>query len=153
MHGSSIHCQWSSFFWAPHKKITIGNNVGIGMRCVFACDSTIGNNVAIADHVAFLNSDDHNFDIIGKTIWESGRGDKYSITVGDDVWIGHGAILLSPLTIGKGSIIAAGSVVTKDVNPYSIVGGSPAKLIRMRFTSEQITEHEQKLAENKIGEK
>lgn len=123
------------------------------MRCVFACDSTIGNNVAIADHVAFLNSDDHNFDIIGKTIWESGRGDKYSITVGDDVWIGHGAILLSPLTIGKGSIIAAGSVVTKDVNPYSIVGGSPAKLIRMRFTSEQITEHEQKLAENKIGEK
>ena len=75
-------------------------------------------------------------------MWDSGRGDKYKITVDDDVWIGHGSIILSPTYIGRGSIIAAGSIVIKDVPAYSIVGGNPARIIKMRFTPQEIAEHE-----------
>lgn len=64
--------------------------------------------------------------------------DKYSVVIGNDVWIGYGAKILSGVTIGDGAIIAAGAVVTKDVSPYSIVGGVPAKEIRKRFSEEEI---------------
>ena len=146
-HGKNIHCQYSTYFWSPHKDIILGNNVAIGERCTFISDTLIGNKVAIAGSVAFLNSDDHNYNIVGKTIWDSGRGDKYKIIVEDDVWIGHGSIILSPVRIGRGAIIAAGSVVTKDVSPYNMVGGSPAKLIKLRFNKEEIIEHERLLVE------
>jgi acetyltransferase-like isoleucine patch superfamily enzyme len=147
--GNNVHCQFSTTFWSPHRDIVLGNNVCIGPRCYFLCDIKIGNKVLIAPAVAFLNSDDHNFNIIGKTIWDSGRGDNYKIVVEDDVWIGHGAIILSPVNIGRGAIIAAGSVVTKDVPRYNIVGGSPAKLIKWRFTKEEIIEHECRLVKSK----
>jgi acetyltransferase-like isoleucine patch superfamily enzyme len=143
--GKNVHCKPSVTFWSPHKDIILGNNVGIGPRCLFLCDTKIGNKVVIAASVAFLNSDDHNYSIIGKTIWDSGRGDNYRIKVEDDVWIGHGAIILSPCTIGRGAIVAAGSVVTKDVLPYSIVGGSPAKLLKYRFSKAEIFKHESML--------
>lgn len=58
--------------------------------------------------------------------------------IGNDVWICQGAILLGGITVGDGAIIAAGAVVTKDVEPYTIVGGVPAKVIRKRFTEEEI---------------
>ena len=60
----------------------------------------------------------------------------HRVTIGHDVWIGHGATLLPGVTIGNGAVIGAGAVVSKDVAPYTIVGGVPAKLIRERFTSE-----------------
>jgi len=141
-YGNNIHCQSSTTFWSPHKHIILGNNVGIGYRCTFLCDIEIGNKVLIASEVALLNSDDHRFDVVGKTIWDSGRGDQYKIIIEDDVWIGHGVIILSPSRIGKGSIIAAGSVVVGDISPYSIIAGVPAKTIKMRFTPDQIKEHE-----------
>lgn len=147
-HGINTHCQFSTTFWSPRRSITLGDNVGIGPRCYFLCDTNIGNKVAIAGNVAFLNSDDHNYNVIGKAMWDSGRGDKYIIIIEDDVWIGYGAILLSPLTIGKGSIIAAGSIVVKDVPPYAIVGGNPARILKMRFTEEEIIEHERRLIGN-----
>jgi acetyltransferase-like isoleucine patch superfamily enzyme len=56
--------------------------------------------------------------------------------------VGHGAIIISGVTLGRGSIIAAGAVVTHDVPRYSIVGGSPAKIIRWRFSKEELSEHE-----------
>lgn len=141
--GDHVHCQLSTFFWSPHKHINLGNYVGIGGRCIFLCDIEIGNKVLIAANVAFLNSDDHRYDIVGKTIWDSGRGDKYKIVIEDDVWIGHGSIILTPARIGRGSIIAAGSVVNKDVPRYAIIAGVPAKVIKMRFSEEQIAEHEE----------
>jgi acetyltransferase-like isoleucine patch superfamily enzyme len=146
--GKNVHCQYSAFFSSPHRDITLGNNVGIGPGCYFVCDTLIGDKVFIAACVAFLNSDDHNYDIVGKAIWDSGRGDKYKIIVEDDVWIGHGAIILSPVRIGRGAIVAAGSVVTKDVPSYSIVGGNPARLIKWRFTEDEIIKHESILSAN-----
>jgi acetyltransferase-like isoleucine patch superfamily enzyme len=140
--GRNIHCQMSTTFWSPHKHIILGDNIGIGYRCTFLCDIEIGNKVLIASDVAFINSDDHRYDIIGKTIWDSGRGDRYKIVIEDDVWIGQGVIILTPARIGRGSIIASGSVVNKDVPRYAIVAGVPAKMVKMRFKPEQIVEHE-----------
>jgi phosphonate metabolism protein (transferase hexapeptide repeat family) len=57
----------------------------------------------------------------------------HPVVVGHDVWVGHGAIILPGRTIGTGAVVAAGAVVTKDVEPYTIVGGNPARLIRRRF--------------------
>ena len=65
---------------------------------------------------------------------------KGPIIVEDGVWIGTDAIILSGVTLGKGSIVAAGSIVTKDVSPYSIVGGNPAKFIKNRFSDTMIEE-------------
>lgn len=98
--------------------------------------------------MAFINRDDHRFDIIGETIWNSGRGDEYKIIVEDDVWIGNGAIILSPVRIGRGAIIAAGSGVTEDIPQYAVVAGNPARVLKMRFTPEQIVEHERILREH-----
>lgn len=91
-----------------------------------------------------VGKDDHLFNIIGKTIWNSPRGDSFKTVIGNDVWIGHGAIIIAGVHIGDGAIIAAGSVVTKDVQSYSIVGGNPAKFIKKRFTEKEIKLHESK---------
>lgn len=77
--------------------------------------------------------------------WESameGRTypNKGDLIIGNDVWIGHAATIMAGVTIGDGAIIATNSVVTKDVAPYTIVGGNPAKEIRKRFSEEQISE-------------
>ena len=63
---------------------------------------------------------------------------KISVKIGNDVWIGSNSIIMEGVRIGDGSVIAAGSIVTKDVNPYSIVGGVPAKIIKYRFSDEDI---------------
>jgi virginiamycin A acetyltransferase len=63
---------------------------------------------------------------------------KGDVIIGNDVWIGQGALILSGVTVGDGAVIAANAVVTKSVPPYAIVGGNPAKLIRFRFLPDQI---------------
>lgn len=63
---------------------------------------------------------------------------NYPVTIGNDVWIGYGARLLQGITVGDGAVIASGALVTKDVPPYAVVGGVPAKVIKYRFTPEQI---------------
>jgi len=145
-HGRNTHCQASTTFWSPRRHIVLGDNVGIGYRCLFQSDIEMGHHVLIASDVAFLNSDDHRYDVVGKSIWDSGRGDQFKIIIDDDVWIGHGAIILTPARIGRGAIVAAGSVVSKDVPPYTIVGGVPAKKIKQRFDDiETILRHEEVL--------
>lgn len=59
-------------------------------------------------------------------------------TIGNDVWIGHGAIIQAGITVGDGAVIASNAVVTKDIPPYAIVGGIPAKIIKYRFSDEMI---------------
>jgi acetyltransferase-like isoleucine patch superfamily enzyme len=105
---------------------------------------TIGNFVSIADDVKFLLGGGHQyqglstFPFLTKYFATLESVTKGPIVVGDDVWIGYGATVLSGVTIGQGAIVAAGSIVTHDVAPYSIVGGNPAKLIKFRFEKEVI---------------
>lgn len=122
--------------WSPHKDVTIGDRVQFGENCRIQCDIEFGNSILIACNVAFVGKDDHIVNIPGKTIWNSSRGDTYKTKVGNDVWIGHGSIILAGVTIGDGAIVAAGSVVTKSVEPCTIVGGNPAKFIKNRFLTE-----------------
>ena len=78
-----------------------------------------------------------------KAILQNGRAmtqNKGDIKIGDDVWIGYNAIILSGVKIGQGAVIAAGAVVVKDVPPYAIVGGNPAKIIKYRCSEERIRE-------------
>lgn len=121
--------------FSPHKDISFGNRVQFGHGCQISCDISFGNDVLCAGNVAFIGKDDHRYDIVGKSIWESPRGDKFKTIIGNDVWIGYGTIILSGVHIGNGSIIAAGSIVVHDVEPYSIYGGNPAKKIKNRFNS------------------
>ena len=107
----------------------------------------IGNYVSIAENVKFVLGGNHNTDTIttyplnNKVLnGESEATTKGKIVVKDDVWIGMDALILSGVTIGQGAVIAAGSVVTKSVEPYCIVGGNPAKVIKKRFSEEIITE-------------
>ena len=106
-----------------------------GDYCNISTPTVIGNNVLMAGRVCFVGKHDHTFDIPGQLIWNGKRGDNGTTIVEDDVWIGMNSTILSGIKIGQGAVIAAGSVVTKDVPPYSIVAGNPAKIIKYRFSN------------------
>lgn len=144
-HKGMTRIPWSVRLWSPHRHIILGNRVQFGPGCIIECDAEIGDSVLFARNVALIGRDDHRFDIPGTTIWDSGRGDRFITRIGNDVWIGHGAIILSGVTIGNGAIIAAGAVVTKDVPEYAVYGGNPAKMIRMRFSQNDLDEHKKRL--------
>ena len=132
---SYVRISSSTKIWSPHKDVTIGDFVQFGETCRIQCDIEFGNSILIASNVSFVGKDDHLTNCPGNTIWNSGRGDTKKTFIGNDVWIGHGAIIVAGVTIGDGAIVAAGSVVVKDVEPCTIVGGNPASFIRDRFST------------------
>jgi acetyltransferase-like isoleucine patch superfamily enzyme len=151
--GHNFHAGRNVFMWAKNN-ILIGDNFYIGRFSQIECDAIIGDNVIFANCVALVGRYDHHFEQLGTPIRLSSqirdldynwKGLDSKIIIEDDVWVGYGTIIMSGVKIGKGSIIAAGSVVTKDIEPYSIVGGNPAKLIKIRYNSEQVLIHEQGL--------
>jgi len=113
------------------NKIIIGNNFFMGRNCHLASNLIIGNDVMFASYVSCVGGD-HKIDDIQTTIRESGRGEFKTTIIENNVWIGHGAIIMHGVNIKTGAVIAAGSVVTRDVSENAIVGGNPAKLIRYR---------------------
>ena len=114
------------------EGLRMGNNSNIGAYCYIGCSGKIeiGNNVLMGPRVSIL-AENHNFSDTEQPMKRQGVT-REPIVVEDDCWIASGSIILAGVTIGKGSIVAAGSVVTKDVPPYSIVAGSPARIIRNR---------------------
>jgi len=104
----------------------------------------IGHFCSIADDVKFLLGGNHahdgvsTFPFLTKYFGQLEATSKGAIRIGDDVWIGYGAVILSGVTIGQGAIVAAGSMVTRDVPPYAIVGGSPARVLKYRFAPDVI---------------
>lgn len=122
---------------SPHKDVILGDQVQLGYNCKIQCDIEFANSILVASNVSFVGKDDHITDMPGRTIWNSGRGDTQKTYVGNDVWIGHGAIIIAGVHIGDGAVVAAGSVVTKDVEPCTIVGGNPAHFIKNRFETEK----------------
>jgi len=146
-----LRIPWCTQLWSPHRDIEFGDRVQFGRRCVICCDAKFGNNILVAGNVAFVGRDDHTYGTVGKTVWDSPRGDKFKVIVDDDVWIGYGAIIVSGVTIGTGSIVAAGSVVTRDVSPYTIVGGNPAVVLKKRFHDIDRARHEKCIIELNHG--
>lgn len=113
-------------------SIIIGNNCSINPYSVLYGHGglKIGNNVLIAAHTVIIPAN-HNFSNREKNISDQGMTCK-GICIQDDVWIGAGCQILDGVTIGKGAIIAAGAVVNKDVPPFTIVAGVPARIINQR---------------------
>lgn len=104
----------------------------MGNYCHLAANAQIGDDVLFSSFVSLVGGD-HKIDNIKVPIRLSGRDILKQIKIHDNVWIGHGAIIMHGVTIGEGAVIAAGSVVTKDVPANTIVGGNPAKHIRNRL--------------------
>lgn len=122
--------------FAQNMDVVIGNNVQFGNDCNVSSNVHFGNNVLMAGNVQFVGKHDHTFSVPGVTIWDGERGDNGTTMVGDDVWIGASSIIISGVTIGMGSIVAAGSIVTCDIPPCEIWAGVPAKKLKDRFASE-----------------
>ncbi|RWM80805.1 MAG: CatB-related O-acetyltransferase [Mesorhizobium sp.] len=147
-------------YLASPKRLVIGRHVSIGSYCWIACDGEIGDGVLISSFVGFVGRKDHDMRHVGRLIvdapWVYANGGKLAqpedaIHVEDDVWIGFGATLLSGIRVGRGAIVGAAAVVTKDVPPYAIVVGNPATVVAFRFTAEEIIRHETLLALEKRG--
>lgn len=107
----------------------------IGNNCIIYPNVKLGAFSMLANNVSILG-DDHEFKIAGSPIIFSGRRKTKPTIIGRDVWVGAHSIIMTGVNIGDGSIIAAGSVVTKDVEAYCIYGGVPARKISERFDNE-----------------
>lgn len=117
-----------------YERIEIGNNVGWNSNVMINADCggqiTIGNNVLIGPNCV-LRASNHAFSDISIPMKLQGHKPG-KIILEEDVWLGANVVVLPDVRIKKGSVVAAGAVVTKDVEPYSIVGGVPAKIISQR---------------------
>jgi len=123
-------------------NVSIGHHVYINKNCDILTTGSkvkIGNFVMVGPNVTFV-AQDHDISDWKKPMMLSNKYKRGNITVGDDVWIGAYAIVLSGVTINRGAVVAAGAVVTKDVPPYAIVGGVPAVKIKDRIPKEKIRE-------------
>lgn len=133
-------------------NLSVGDGTSIPKGSTFYCTEaplTIGKKVIFGPKPTIITGD-HRIDILGKHIIDVTVGEKLPendmpVTIEDGCWIGANVTILKGVTIGRGSVIAAGAVATKSFPPYSIIGGVPARLIKMRFTPEQIAEHERLL--------
>lgn len=149
--GPGLHIGGGVRLWAP-DRIDIGSNVYIGKQVLVECNADIGDFVLIANRVAFVGRNDHDFRVVGVPVrfspWVGDRKRvsqhrQEKVVIESDAWIGYGAIVLTGVRVGRGAIVAAGSVVTRDVAPYQVVGGNPAKPIGCRFADDRdIRRHE-----------
>nr|WP_317631517.1 CatB-related O-acetyltransferase [uncultured Flavobacterium sp.] len=136
----------------PENCQFLGNNISIGYRTTLGKNNLLGGNVTIGKYCQIgadvaMHASDHPISYmttyINKNLF-NGELNKHkidnSIIVGNDVWVGHSVIIVGNVTVGNGAILAAGAVVTKDVPPYAIVAGVPAKVLKYRFSDTIINE-------------
>ena len=126
----NMHSSVKLFADKPQAEIVIGDNTRIHGTCIHAYKKIhIGNNCLIAANTQIMDNSGHalSFNAPANRIHSSSK--TKSVLIEDDVWIGANCIILPGVTIGAGSVIAAGSVVTKSVPPLTLVGGNPARII------------------------
>lgn len=150
--GGAIYIGKNCIFTPEH--ISCGDHVYIGANCVF---QSAHGEIEIGNHVMFgpgvhIHGGNHKTSEIGVYMDEvkKEQGIDGRVVIEDDVWVGSNAIILHGVHIGEGAVIGAGSVVTKDVEPYSIVVGNPGKKVKDRFPGQDyINAHKEKLLERK----
>jgi acetyltransferase-like isoleucine patch superfamily enzyme len=114
----------------------LAGKITIGKYCQLGADVALhATNHPISSMTTYINKNLFNGEL-------KGLKEENEIVIGNDVWIGHGVIIVGNINIGNGAILAAGSVITKDVPAYTIVGGVPAKIIKKRFSDQIIQEIE-----------
>lgn len=121
------------------RDLHAGEYAFIAEACRIAPRVSLGRYTMLAPAVAIIG-DDHIFERPGEPIQFAGRPAQHDTRIGSDVWIGYGSIVLRGVSIGDGAIVAAGSVVTKDIPSYEVWAGTPARKLRDRFRSEHETE-------------
>lgn len=156
--GKDSHLEGLGTF--TYKNIVIGNHVVIGSHSIFLSANAkiyIGNYVFLGPHV-LIATGNHRTDIIGEYMYnvkDKLPENDADVIIENDVWIGMGSIILKGVHIGRGAIIGAGSVVTKDIAPYEIYVGNSEVRCFQRFTPDEIKKHEniikKKDLENKYG--
>lgn len=126
--GMNVNIEKGAYFG---PNVSIGDNSGIGVNCELYGSISIGENVLMGPEVVFYTSN-HEFRDMTKLIIEQGSTKEKPIIVENDCWIGRRCIILPGVKIAKGTVIGAGSIVTKSFPEYSIIAGNPAKKIGER---------------------
>lgn len=143
-----VRCGKGTYFGNSVKigpgRVSIGNYSFVGPECWLQSNADIGNYVMLAGRVAIVGGD-HRIDVPGVPAINAGRDINKQVIIEDDVWVGYGVIIMHGVKIGEGSVIAAGAIVTKEVPPYVIYGGVPAREIRKRFSEDDIKLHRESL--------
>lgn len=105
---------------------------------------TIGNHVIFGPNPTIITGD-HRMDVVGRflaDVHEKRPGNDLPVTIGDDVWVGANVTILKGVTIERDSVVAAGAVVTRSCPPYAVIGGVPARVLKYRFSIDQVLRHE-----------
>jgi acetyltransferase-like isoleucine patch superfamily enzyme len=140
---TSIFCGIENFYFADDVNIARYALIYSTIAKVY-----IEEKVVIAPYLKIITGN-HRFDKIGHFVfdadYEKSADDDKDVIIERDCWFGINVTILSGVNIGRGTIIAAGALVTKSCPPYSIIGGSPARILKYRFTIDQILEHEKRL--------
>jgi maltose O-acetyltransferase len=127
--GRDVNIERGAIF--PPDVVHLGDRSGLGINSQMKGPVTIGCDVMMGPEVLVFTTD-HTFDDTSRPMREQGMAAIRPVTIEDDVWIGQRAMILPGVTVGRGSVVAAGAVVTKDVPPLSVVGGNPARVLRSR---------------------
>ena len=136
-----------------YQTISVGDDVYIGPGATFSASNSsisLGNKIMFGPNVTIMGGD-HNTSEVGSYMYdvkEKLPENDLPVIIEDDVWIGCGVIILKGVTIGSGSIVAAGAVVTKSIPSNSIAGGTPARVIKQRFSKEELIKHKKMIGIN-----
>jgi maltose O-acetyltransferase len=131
--GKNVNIERFAYFT---PEVSLGDYSGIGARAEMHGEISIGDHVMMAPEVICYTVN-HRHDRLDATMDQQGNEDPKPIEIGDDVWLGRRTMIMPGVHIGSGAIIGAGGVVTKDIPPYGIACGVPAKVTKMRGESEE----------------
>lgn len=126
--GTNVNIEKGAHF---SQEVSLGDNSGIGINAQIAPYVTIGRDVMMGPD-CLMYTFNHGMDRLDIPMWRQKSTKPEPIVIGDDVWIGSRVTILPGVHVGDGAVIGAGSVLVKDVEPYSIVAGNPARFIRRR---------------------
>lgn len=126
--GKNVNIEKKAYF---SPRVSLGDYSGIGLNSRIHGECTIGSRVMMGEYCTIITRN-HKFDRTDIPMMDQGFYDEEPVSIGNDVWIGDKVIILPGVHIGDGCVIGAGSVITKNIPPYSIAVGNPAKVIKSR---------------------